>query len=1198
MAAEGKCSYAPMADFVSPTDAGAKAPEFTKDINDSTRVFWKSNCAKLIAAVKFLEKSVPKYNKYINALGAYAGWDGYTGRPGFTKVDSDMYSKIEEYGNTVAEKEFPWYKNQWVYPPGGETIKYKPDGFDLKKEMEQARNIWSPALLEHEKALGGYYDPAHPDIQKDSLFWLYLEPYLWAQIKKKEYTRSANLYGGGGHGTVTDMYAGYKGDNLASIKVWVKMADKAHTLMKEMKVHAHNIYQIELKWRDHLGEWAGRATRGSMNESFVGQIKELFNSDVRARVKNAGIILDRLAAGAGANIYAGEFDQLLYREQCYLLARVFELSQYKRDFLEARRISLGYAEIEKTKDEEKKAQGKQAVTAWAKPIPYLSWPGTNCSLLAQGDPYSFITKLTQYTTKEVFFDATEELLSSLVPQIRLFKIITDYKGEESQKEFVFDTHTTKNDLERMMQNKNKRGFGVGIKDINVTYAGTNFFSAQKDIKGSVTIVANSFDELMIDRGGYRYIDLALKTGKPLQVSKLSQRARQRLTEQLKVTQTEIAQENNDLNFRLKALIGWALPTGNVPSMSGTQKGKLLGALNNAFVTINLTPTIHTFNIDDNGKVEFKVEFLAYVDHFFDSPHFNIFASQTNLKNLLTRKLMYDYNKKKCAPKDPEQQKEIDNQIRRDKIVGMQTIVCRLRNLKKIYYINIDNEGLKSFISEGPYAKYPSISRTITDSGNVRALQADIANLYRSLSTDDEVAAEALFAAAVVHPENENLAFCYASDLIDAIMYLIDVTLMTHDAVIDAAVTIGDMKLEKAQLKERYKSVSEKYKRFRLVLGPVEIVNPKTGAESSFVNLGDLPVSIKYFNEWLTKKVLAKGESQYNLTKFLTEFFNDLISTFMNDDSCFKANGKQKVLLNQTVLTSYKDKPDSKLRKFMKTNEASMRGVAPDEISALVHRQRSELLGVKRRASPRLYLEDPALKRPVLNISGPTGPIVDAGVQLETNYLIFYASRTMPTEFLNGNRMQDHSRGIYHYVAGRRSGIVKTIKLQRTNTKSGYKEARFEQNGFDGLQQLREVYDVNIDCYADVLVFPGTYIFVDPKGWAPNMSFNLRAEGFDLDDLTDYGLGGYYMVTRAEHDFGPGRANTKITAKWVASVEKGFLPGAGTTESHQGGPTQGLCGKKSKQDRAASARGITAGDFHKIMKSQRIKADTVQGPPKD
>ena len=36
------------------------------------------------------------------------------------------------------------------------------------------------------------------------------------------------------------------------------------------------------------------------------------------------------------------------------------------------------------------------------------------------------------------------------------------------------------------------------------------------------------------------------------------------------------------------------------------------------------------------------------------------------------------------------------------------------------------------------------------------------------------------------------------------------------------------------------------------------------------------------------------------------------------------------------------------------------------------------------------------------------------------------------------------------------------------------------------------------------------------------------------DLTDLGVGGYYMVTRASHELGPGFANTKLNAVWVAS----------------------------------------------------------------
>ena len=172
---------------------------------------------------------------------------------------------------------------------------------------------------------------------------------------------------------------------------------------------------------------------------------------------------------------------------------------------------------------------------------------------------------------------------------------------------------------------------------------------------------------------------------------------------------------------------------------------------------------------------------------------------------------------------------------------------------------------------------------------------------------------------------------------------------------------------------------------------------------------------------------------------------------------------------------------------------------------------------------------------------------------------------MPSEFMNGNRAQDHSRGIFHYAAGQRQGIIKSIKLQKTDIK-GMKEVRYEQTAYDGLQQLREVYDVHIESYADVQAFPGTYIFVDPRGWAPNMSLNLKDLGFDLDDLTDYGLGGYYMIIKSEHNFGPGKANTKIIAKWVAQIEKETF-GKIDRDRAKGA---GKCGARVKEQRKAQA----------------------------
>ena len=82
-----------------------------------------------------------------------------------------------------------------------------------------------------------------------------------------------------------------------------------------------------------------------------------------------------------------------------------------------------------------------------------------------------------------------------------------------------------------------------------------------------------------------------------------------------------------------------------------------------------------------------------------------------------------------------------------------------------------------------------------------------------------------------------------------------------------------------------------------------------------------------------------------------------------------------------------------------------------------------------------------------------------------------------------------------------------------------------------MRQLREIYDVEVDTYANIRAFPGNYIFVDPKGFDPSLS------GFSRDDfdLTDLGVGGYFMIIRSDHQFESGIANTKLTAVWVASA---------------------------------------------------------------
>ena len=184
-------------------------------------------------------------------------------------------------------------------------------------------------------------------------------------------------------------------------------------------------------------------------------------------------------------------------------------------------------------------------------------------------------------------------------------------------------------IESLFQDKNKRGFGCGIKDFSFTYDGSNPFSAKKSIKAKLTIFASSFDELLKSRIGtykitthgpqdltvtrtatreYKYADLALKTGKMPQNKDIETSAKCQ----------EIAQINDNLeklNFRLKAVIGWARPNGSHSLFTTTSEStgrNVMDAINESYVTLNLTPTIHEFDIDEMGRVTFTINYLAYI----------------------------------------------------------------------------------------------------------------------------------------------------------------------------------------------------------------------------------------------------------------------------------------------------------------------------------------------------------------------------------------------------------------------------------------------------------------------------------------------------------------------------------------------------------------------------------------------------------
>ena len=800
-----------------------------------------------------------------------------------------------------------------------------------------------------------------------------------------------------------------------------------------------------------------------------------------------------------------------YKEQCFLLAFI-------KDFV-----------IDKKNMDQR-----------GKAVPYQN--GGNASLLVDGDPAVLINRLTQYENQKEFYNMEVKDLSTLQPLIQLFKVVTDENGNESELEISFDSHLTPCDMELFMGgDKLSRGHGVGIKDFTFSYEAENPFAIKKSIKAKLTLFANSFEELLRPRGGsrcdegtYTYLDLALKTGSKLTADALNTN---------EVQLTDEAYDNlSKLNFRLKAVVGWALPNGHLPGGGKLEEGSVLrDAIYNSYITVNLTPTIHEFNIDDLGRVTLGINYLAYVEDFFDQPSFNVFSENGVNARILERKLKFKVFNKGCDSKEIDKLKQDEKiNIRNDKILSLQTIIRNLADKTKV--VNIPYKKLTEFMDTGQSF---DISTLIQDDVGSELLteiteeavaaetgppeppkegdplpEAPLENMVTAIGLQAPRTHMTALAKAkdqlapTSYLDNESLPFFYISDLVDTIMAGIEGFLKNAEAYLmgvkispstDSNVTDADVnEVTKAEI-ELARRLYQRFKKLRIVLGPVEIVSPKNSAESGFYNLGDIPVSVRYFAQWVTKVMLKRDEALYPMTKFFNDFFNQFVRDFLNDDGCFDGSVKQKVRLSQTALTSYS--PDDQ-----------------DEFAAILS-DRGSATGTDWRSWGRLNIMDENLEQPILNIAGernnPGGYPVD-GFLNEYNYLIYFVGRTNPTKTLVGDRAEDERSGIFHYAIGRDNGIVKTIDFTKTDAGPSLKMVRFEQQGYDGLQQLREQYDVNIKTFANVNAFPGAYIYVNPKGFSPSSEV----------DLERLGIGGYHMIIRTEHSFGPGKAESTIIAKWV------------------------------------------------------------------
>ena len=777
----------------------------------------------------------------------------------------------------------------------------------------------------------------------------------------------------------------------------------------------------------------------------------------------------------------------------------------------------------------------------SKAFPYIKGKPNAC-IMIQGDPFNFINQLSISPLNDVYFNLPSSQIANLQPKIRLYKAVKTKDDEMMNVPIHFDTSFTGDNLESLLTNKRRRAVGVGIKSFSVDYTGVDSFSMHKSFEATLKIYAASMGELFKPRIDYHtgvwysYIDLALMAN-PSRSSKSPLSAKN-----MGMIHGDLA----SLDFEIKAQLGIS-PLSDIAAA----RTNLANALEKNSITLTMKAVEHSFKFaQTNGAVELTIKYMPYIEERFSGTDYNVLSDRESIKYKLKQELYARIAKDNCDAKvDQKQIKKRIEEERKINTAAAANLITEAACASKIRYLPLDATIVQEFMEVGPNLDWGKLTKLapyaafVGKEGNQEALKKDIAKA----ATDTSKKYRGPIKSGFTTPLTSSARFIYLCDLVDLLM-----------AKMTKANSAGEMHsillglLEKDSdikkywhanfgvidsLIERFSQSSQNFAQLRVVLGPIEIVDPANPSENiRIVSLGDLPIPITLLLEYMVKMAGEKHTKHFDFTTFIKHLIQTTIRNWLNDDTAFDGSLRQNVRIHSTTISAFDSQYGrDDLTQALVALDTKFSRATGALITAALAAGVPAGGEVKTLHAHRLKISD--LPRPVLNTT-PSNDLENSEVRTETSFLVFYSSPACPVEGMYAhNAAANALNGIHNYVVGKDRGIIKDIQLEVFKDAGGMKALRYSQTNNAGLSQLHEIYNVNIKTYANLNIWPGATIYVDPRGWVPDLDPETRELYGTVDAIDDLGLGGYYQVIKSSHVFERGNFETSIFAQWFTNGGK-------------------------------------------------------------
>ena len=797
----------------------------------------------------------------------------------------------------------------------------------------------------------------------------------------------------------------------------------------------------------------------------------------------------------------------------------------------------------------------------------------------------FINKLANSTGAPSFLNITSEDISNLVPRIRLFKTYQDEDAKtEFEVEFPFDGG---------IENPLDARTGVGIKSFDWELIGDNPATTRNDIKATLTLYFQNFEDLLSRRDGrdiisgeiieqeISYEHLLIRPPiypKASPVSKKPSPGGDKCERSNKLFEPKY--------YEIKALVGWS------PNLSLDKP--LKESVDNQQIPLFLTLIDHEFNFTQEGTFELKITYRARMESVVMDPKMDILSTGHQKEKMHDIEERIKDLRKTCG--SSEQISAREREFSRLKEAGRDTLASNIINgLKdKIYVATVPHgqfleavADLHSVDGRRPPRNTLWLSpKSIVDSIRTRdgSLSRKINARNRSILIDGVSPSHPAYDQKEADERNAEdttsglfpLQFVGGKKQIRKPLKLAIPWFYFGDLV---GVVVKYCKNPKTKYTPTSTTIipSQELENILFLFNSFPIAGYKQTGDplTLHINILDVPITVEMFNLWFLQNVIEADKASYPLLEFLRDFVDTVVIPSINK-KCFQSEGFKTYWLQQTgelggrwlpywweiptIISKTTNIPIASMAtsKSVSTSNALVAKptLGANPFKNLVERRPRPWPATTKPASDEIgsnWINLDKVKYDEDGIRTSTGPQFSTqrnlamAQTLKNSYhvMVFYFitddgyEQFGPPDPDEPRQKRDAEDGVWHLHLGRDRGLVKSVSFSK-NDSPYLREARIQQDSLNPLAQLAATYNVDLKMVGNTIFWPGQYVFVNPSGFGAKLGHPDQPNSV----ANQLGLGGYHRIINVKNFIEDGKFETSIQALFEFSGDGcPSLPGA-------------------------------------------------------